>query len=135
MTTIFRIRPSGNDKYIRLPYPVDYDDIKKICNTLGVPNSIARDNHGNYTIDLPMDFFWDRIMRDEPCYNRRQDVIYHYKRRLLFFNHENFYGADKFTFCTSDWTINSETVLTWTDIINIVDVVHKIHLEKLNPTN
>lgn len=108
-------------RVIKLPYPIYYHDISKICKELNLPENI-----GN-TITLPIDTEWYRLMENDLSYNITDDEIYHYKRRILF--HMKGFSEEITTFST-DYSVNSDSVLTYSDVQNIMDAVCKINRDK-----
>lgn len=107
-------------KVIKLPYPIDYHDIKKISKELDLSD------FGN-TIELPMNTEWYRLMENDMAYNICRNSEYHNKRIIIFymtgFN-------EKITTFSTDYSVHSESVLTHSDVQNIIDAVSKIHHAK-----
>jgi hypothetical protein len=111
-----------NAKKINLPFSITYDDLTKICKILNIPDQI-----GN-VIDLPITEEWRTLMSTNSHYNILENVRFHYLRRIIFYVPIDI-NSEITTFST-DYAVNSASVLTHEDVNNIFEAVRKIKIKK-----
>jgi hypothetical protein len=116
-------------KKIKLMHSITFNDIKKIRIKLNSPKSVGNE------IDLPLTDDWKTIMSSNPLYNKSNNVKFHNLRRIIFYfssDIDNIIVNREITTFSTDYTINSASVLTYEDINNIYNAVDDIINEKKN---
>lgn len=111
-----------NDRRIKLPHSITFNDINEICIKLNLPKSV-----GN-VIDLPLTDDWKTIMNTNTEYNRTSNVRFHNLRRIIFYVP---FGTNReITTFSTDYTVNFASVLTNEDVVNIFNAVREIRNDK-----